>query len=274
MKSFIGGILDKKSLPLAPTRDDWGFGGLLSSGNSSTDRTTQLSMYGSVGAVFAIVNQECNPLAALRWGLFQKDDGNPFVKVPEATRVLRMDHAAAQLWENPNPLMTRKELMTRVQQHRELTGEGWLFVARDKYFSEPKELWPIPPDRIDVIPHKTKYIAGYVYTPPESDPIPLGVNDVMHIHTPDPQNLLRGIGPVQTIMADLEGSQLTAEWNRNFFLNSARPGGIIQVDKRMDDVEFNTFRQRWEDQHKGTANAHRAAVLTEAKWVEIGRAHV
>src|SRR5690606_31686986 len=52
------------------------------------------------------------------------------------------------------------------------------------------------------------------------------------------------------------------------FLNSAEPGGIIEIEDRLDDDEFRELVQRWREQHQGVANAHRVAVLEQGKWVE------
>ncbi len=36
----------------------------------------------------------------------------------------------------------------------------------------------------------------------------------------------------------------------------------------MSDKEFNEFTERWRQQHQGVANAHRVAILENAKWTE------
>ena len=56
-------------------------------------------------------------------------------------------------------------------------------------------------------------------------------------------------------------AKYSAEWNRNFFLNSARPDGIIAVDHRMEDDEWNEFTDRWREQHRGVARAHKVGIL-------------
>jgi HK97 family phage portal protein len=75
------------------------------------------------------------------------------------------------------------------------------------------------------------------------------------------------MGPVQAAMIDLDSARYSAEWNRNFFLNSAEPGGIIQVDKRLTDDEFNEMTDRWREQHQGVSQAHRVAVIEQGQWV-------
>jgi hypothetical protein len=76
------------------------------------------------------------------------------------------------------------------------------------------------------------------------------------------------MGPVQAILTDLDATRYSAEWNRNFFRNSAEPGGIIKVDHRLSDEEFDELSARWSEQHRGVANAHRVAILEQGEWVD------
>ncbi|KKK81335.1 hypothetical protein LCGC14_2814460, partial [marine sediment metagenome] len=64
----------------------------------------------------------------------------------------------------------------------------------------------------------------------------MGVDDVVQLKMPNPLDPYRGMGPVQSILADLDSERYSAAWNRNFFINGAEPGGIIEVDRRLDDA--------------------------------------
>jgi phage portal protein BeeE len=110
-------------------------------------------------------------------------------------------------------------------------------------------------------------LHGYIYTAPDGEKIPLGLDQVIFERRPNPLDSYRGMGPVQSLLADLDASKYSAQWNRNFFLNSAEPGGVIEVDKRLSDEEWDEFTSRWNAQHKGVANAHRVAVIESGKWV-------
>jgi phage portal protein BeeE len=118
------------------------------------------------------------------------------------------------------------------------------------------------------VPHATKYLSGYVYTGPSGEQVPLETDSVLFLRMPNPLDPYRGLGPVQAALVDLDSSRYSAEWNRNFFLNSAEPGGIIEVDKRLSDDEFTELTTRWREQHQGIAQAHRVAVLEQGKWVD------
>lgn len=216
---------------------------------------------GTVGTVFAIVNRTSNAAALVNWRLYRKAASG----LPE-DRVEVTQHAALDLWNKPNNFFTRQELVEAEQQHIDLTGEGWIVIARSPRSSLPLELWPVRPDRIAPVPHPVDYISGYMYTGPDGQQIALRVEDVIQIRMPNPLDPYRGMGPVQSILTEIDASRYSAEWNRNFFLNSAEPGGIIEVPNGLQDREFDELRDRWNEQHKGVANAHRVAILEHGTW--------
>jgi phage portal protein BeeE len=72
---------------------------------------------------------------------------------------------------------------------------------------------------------------------------------------------------VQTILIDLDSARYSAEWNRNFFINSAEPGGVIEFPEGLSDEEWKTFVMRWQESHRGVNNAHRVATIERGKWV-------
>src|SRR4029077_15714005 len=79
----------------------------------------------------------------------------------------------------------------------------------------------------------------------------------------------RGMGPVQTVMVDLGAEKAAAEWNRNFFRNSALPGGMVEIEKNLTEDEFKEHQWRWAEGHQGVANAHRVAILEGGMhWVD------
>lgn len=246
-----------KPLPYASRRNTAGFGSGVSSGSP-------LSKTSSVGTLFSIINRLSTSTAVVDWGLYRTPADDRVVEDQERTPVGR--HAAMELWRKPNKFMTRHELVEVCQQHLDLVGEAFLVVV--KAGKLPIELWPVRPDRIEPVPHPTKFLAGYVYTDPDGVKVPLDVDDVIHIKVPNPVDPYRGLGPVQAILVELDAVQYSAQWNRNFFLNSARPGGIIEVERRLDDAEFDELASRWREQHQGTANAHRVAIIEQGKWVE------
>lgn len=223
----------------------------------------QMGAMTDVGILFAIVDRLATSCSQSQWHLYRKArSGNP------DDRVEVMDHLALRIWNKPNPFTTRSELIEASQQHFELTGLAVMVVGRSARASLPLELWNVRSDRVRAVPHPTKFIAGYIYTSPDGEEVPLAVEDVITIRRPSPLDPYGSIAPVQAVSSHLEGEKLSAEYNRNFFRNGAEPGGVIEVERTLSDAEFDEMTARWREQHQGVGNAHRVAVLENAHYVE------
>lgn len=269
MRSPVGALVsaftNRTPVPYTPRRQ-----GVLASLTSRSDASAHLDAMGNVGTLFAIVDRVSEAVSQSEWKLYRKPVDGRRVYAPghehERREVTR--HLALDVLNRPNPFYTRQVFLETGQQHFELTGEQRWLVTRDGGSPWPSELWPMRPDRVEPVPHPTDFLAGYIYHGPDGEKIPLGVDEVIWIRRPHPADPYRGIGPVQSLLADLDATRYSAEWNRNFFLNSAEPGGVIEMPEELGDREFNQLRDRWNEQHKGVGNAHRVAILEKGKWVD------
>lgn len=265
--SFFGVARNKAPVPYTSRRASAEF--FQAPTQAGSDPVAAMSAYGSVGVLFAIVSRLANDVAGVEWKLYRKQkDGRrryAYEGMDERTEVT--EHAAVKILNKPNPFMTRQELFESIQQHIDLTGEGWFMVSRAKGIDLPLELWPLRPDRMHVVTDAQEYITGYIYKTPDGEKMPLRREDVVQVRMPNPLDFYRGLGPVQSLMVDLDSARYTAEWNRNFFRNSAEPGGVIEVPESLSDDDFKTMVSRWREQHQGVANAHRVAVIENGKWV-------
>lgn len=229
---------------------------------------TQLRAYGSVGTLFAIVHRLSEATSQVDWHLYRTTTDGRRRYEAEQTRTEVTRHAALDLWRKPNPWQTGQEFREATQQHLDLVGEAWWVVGRSPLADLPLDLWCIRPDRMTPVPHPTRYLSGYIYRGPDGEQVPLQLNEVIQIKLPNPMDPYRGLGPVQAILVDLDAARYSAEWNRNFFLNSAEPGGIIEAPEKLTDAEFDEFTARWREQHQGVSAAHRVAILEKMKWVD------
>lgn len=217
------------------------------------------SAYSSVGTLFAIINQLANAVATTEWHLYRRTSTRDKNRRQEV-----LNHGFTTVWDMPNPFMTGRYFREACQQHMDLVGEtiivliiiGGLII----------EMWPVRPDRIKPVKHPTKFLTGWIYIGPDGEEVPLELDQVIQIKYPNPSDPYRGMSPVCTMLTDVEAAKYAAEWNRNFFINGAQPGGVITIDYQMNDKEWESFNRRWRSQHQGVANAHRVAVLERAKW--------
>ena len=245
---------------------------------------TLIRAYKSNGTNFSNVSLLAGSVAAQDWKLFRSAKADGRVRYSTADkgsdqRKEVVQHAALNVLENPAtitvgdvqwPVWDRMGLFEISQIWLEQTGKSYWVVDRGPFESPfPLGLWPVRPDRMTPVPDKDRFLAGWWYTSPDGrERVPLLPTDVIFSRYPDPEDLYGGCGPIQSVLTDIEAARYAAEWTRNYFVNSAEPGGVIQVDHELSDPEFNELVNRWRDTHRGVARAHRIAVLEAgATWV-------
>lgn len=233
----------------------------------------QMDAVGRVGTLYAIVDRIITAYSQVEWRLYRVpkdgrrryDTGTTGVQDPrvEVTR-----HPALTLWRRPNPFFFGSAFRESAQQHEELVGEQYWIIVRNQV-GLPQEMWFVRPDRMKPVPDADNFLAGYIYHGPGGEDVPLRREDVIFLRRPHPTDPYRGMGAVQSILGDLDATYLSTEYNRNFFLNSATPGGIIQSENNISDEDFDQFQARWAETHKGVSNAHRVAILEAGMtWVD------
>lgn len=272
-KSMVRAIANKAA-PRRPIPFNSRFnanGGLYGSGTQ--DRFTYLQSSSMEGTLFAIIQLLSTGAQAYgEWNMYRKNrDGRVRYARTDTGSDQRQEvlqHQALRLWNRPNRFMTGELFREIGWQHMELAGEWyWVMNRGPSGKSVPFEMWPVRPDRMEPVPDKENYLAGWVYTGPNGEAVPLLPEEVIQLRYPHPTDAYRGLSAIQSILADIDSAKYTAEWSRNFFLNSAQPGGIVTFAKRLSDPEFQEFSDRWRQQHQGVARGHRVGVLEQgATW--------
>lgn len=256
-----------------PFNSSWNVHGDGLYGSGPSDRFTMMQAMGMQGTLYAIIQLlSTGSQSQGGWKLFRKDqDGRVrYAKSDQGSdqRVEVLHHQALKLWNRPNPFMTGEDFREIGWQHMELAGEWyWVLNRGPSGTGVPVEMWPVRPDRMEPVPDRNQYLLGWVYTGPNGEAVPLRESEVIQLRYPHPTDSYRGLSAVQAILMDVDAAKYSAEWSRNFFLNSAQPGGIVTFSKRLTDDEFNEFSDRWREQHQGVARGHRVGVLEQgATW--------
>lgn len=234
------------------------FPSILSSLYGNSDPEQQMEQFGRSGTLFATVTLNASSFSTVPWRMFRTHDGRGRISGPDPRSEVDK-HAALDMWNRPNPWMTGQLFRESYQQHLELTGCAYWVISY--VGSIPAFMWPARPDRIMPVPDAKKFIAGWVYTGPDGEAVPLENREVVWLRKPHPLNPYSGMGAVEPLMPDIESGRYISDWNRNFFRNSANPGGYVTVPVRLGDDEFRELTQRWAEQHQGVQAAHRIAFL-------------
>lgn len=255
-------------------------------GRSSSNTGALLAATKESGTLYATVRRTSNATAQCKWALYRTNPTQQVNYDDDSNRTQVLSHAALDVMNNPNKHMTWHFLCEASQQHGDIVGEQCIVFGNNGQPSPgnpgvkiPSSMWYVRPDRITPITSPTEYIIGYAYTGPEGEKVPLETWQVMRILVPDPEDPFSGLGPVRSILTTLDAEKYSAEWNRNFFINSAEPGGIIQIGDAtnritLSDEDFKDWQMRWRETHRGTNNAHRVAILENgAQWISNNVSH-
>jgi HK97 family phage portal protein len=236
-----------------------------------------LRAYGSNQTVLANTALLASSCAGQEWRLYRKpkQDGRQIYSTSDKgsdQRTEVLQHPALNLLANPNPHWSQFRLFEISQLWQELTGKWHWVVERMPGLDIPTGLWPVRPDRMTPVPDPETYLRGWLYRPPDGGrEIALNPDEVIYEYLPDPMDLYGGTGPTKAVLNEIEGLRNAVEYNKNFFGNSARADGVIQVDHRLDEDEWDDLTSRWRESHRGTGNAHRVAVMEAgATWVPTG----
>tara|TARA_Y100000310_G_scaffold317685_1_gene370825 strand:+ start:6560 stop:8605 length:2046 start_codon:yes stop_codon:yes gene_type:complete len=210
-----------------------------------------LQMYGQVGWLFGAVSRIAEAVADTEWKLY---------KVTGEERKEIVGHPITNILNQVNPFMTGNELLEIHQMYMELIGESFWYIARGKSTGRPQEIWPLPPTRMRIVPDAQEYIKGYVYEF-GTHRIPLETSEVIFIKRNNPADPFRGIGVTQSIGVDLQSERYAAQWNRNFFYNSATPQAAVMYKDDISPEEFKRLKEQWNSQYRGVGNAHKMAII-------------
>lgn len=240
----------------------------------ASDKAAQLEAYNAVSTLRQVVSSLSEDTSRVKWHMHRIRQRSSFNTdqcelCGKENVALLEKHPALDRWNEPNDFFTGQEFREGYQQHVELAGEGFwvLDLVEAGAFSGVTEMWYVRPDRMEPIKSREKFLLGWAYRSPDGELVPLEVEQVIPIKSPDPVDIYRGTGATQTLLNDIRASVKSALWTDRFFENSAIPGGVISIDGTLGDEDFKKLTRRWREQHKGTTNAHRVAILEhQGKW--------
>lgn len=234
------------------------------------DDVEQLQLTAANGTTYAVVDLLTRDVAGYTnsWHLYRADTTTSRGRVaqPDPAREV-LTHAALDLWFQPNDWFDNNLFVWATGQHVELTGKAFWVLTMTPY--GPIDMWLVRPDRMTPVPDPNGFLLGWIYSAPTGEQIAIPWWEVIWIRQPDPMDPYGGLSPATPLQTDIESGRAISQWNRNFFANSAEPGGVIQLPEgiTLTDTEFAQATRRWAEQHQGVSRAHRIAFLENgATW--------
>lgn len=203
------------------------------------------------GWVFACVNAIAERLADIDLQL-------QFLKGKDWVNVDVND--SLQLLHYVNPFMSFTELMFSYGAYQELDGNAYWYIPKNGA-SKPGEIWALNPAQITVVKSSTEFISGYVYKNDQGTDVPLDPDEIVPFKRFNPRDPYRGVGTVQAAGIAIDIDQFAAEWQRNFFGNSALPSGLLYSENTMTQDQYDRIKANWDAKYKGVENAHKLGIV-------------
>jgi HK97 family phage portal protein len=179
----------------------------------------------------------------------------------------REAHPLLDLIRQPNSTTTTADFLEHVI--------GFLLVSGNAYVEAVatgdtvRALYPLRPDRIQIVPGPDGWPDGYTYTLDGAatriagDAIP-GVRRILHLKQFHPLNDHYGMSPIEAASAAIDLHNTATAWNKALLDNSARPSGALVYtarDGNLTSDQYERLKRELEAGFQGALNAGRPLLL-------------
>ncbi len=183
------------------------------------------------------------------------DFGADFEEVTES-------HPVLDLLRKVNPQLNGFDLAATRTLWQELTGNAYVHVVRNN-LGVPAELWPMPPQWVEIVPDETKFIKEYLYGRDSNSRISLSPDEVIHFKRPNPDSLFYGLGKVEAAWNVIELNEANHVMDLALSRNNARPDWLATVQNTDASEEaIAEFERAVNERLQGPHNRGRFIALT------------
>lgn len=164
------------------------------------------------------------------------------------------NHPLLKVLEMPNPEMPPKDVWQSVWINAELAGNAYLLKA--KLGSRTRELWPLFPDKMRVVPSSAigKLIDYYEFQG-GSNVAKYEPEQVIHYKYPDPSNILIGVSPLKAAMRKIQIDIEQDNWNYHSLFNRFEPSVILGLKDELQAHQAETLTEKLKQRYSGSKNA-------------------
>jgi HK97 family phage portal protein len=175
-------------------------------------------------------------------------------------KVTDAEHPIYMLFDRVNDNTTEAEFKELTLSALSLQGNAYWWKVFDT-MGIPRQLYFLRPDWMKVIPSKEGLVKGYEFNNGFNKEY-FEAEEILHFKTYNPRSYFYGLSPISAARTTITADIYAKIFQKNFFANSSRPGGILTTEQHMSLPDIKSLEKRWELAHKGPKEAFKTAILT------------
>jgi len=163
-------------------------------------------------------------------------------------------HPFEELVDNPNPFMSRQDIVELLLIFAESVGDAyWLFddgtgagrpAGQKLKLAQVREIWPIESQHMTPIADAQSFISGYKYRPGRSGKSEvLSTEEIFAVRYPSPASILASQGAIKPITWDLASDISAQKFERQIMKNLAANIVFLKTDSSFQDDQREIFRR-------------------------------
>lgn len=215
-------------------------------------KSTMLQKYESSLYVAACVNKIAEKVSSSQYELFKILNTKGDVQEQH-------DSEALNLLDTPNPFQTRSEFWKITEINKQLCGDAFWFKVRSG--NKVVELWNLRPDLITIIKSPTEFIKAYKFRKSDGTEVIFDPKDIVHFKSPTPLDDYFGGSPLRSCQVRVDTEEYASKFQRDFFLNNARPDAIVKSETNLTKEQKNELRRSFKKTHGGVGNNSKIAIF-------------
>ena len=177
-------------------------------------------------------------------------------------------HELAELLDRPNRDMDFKSMIKMAVYWLDLSGDSWWSKVRDGG-GRVRELWPLLPDKVDVIPGQDRLVDAYKYYR-QGRPKTIAADDMAHLRYTAPGDIYFGLSPLQAAAKSVDIDQEASKFQKISLQNHGMPPGLFEGP---DDLSVEQYEQakEWVDDQSGPEHSRKPWILGGFKFQSMGQ---
>ena len=181
------------------------------------------------------------------------------------------ENPIVKLFSQVNGYTTENEFKEQSLSTLELQGNAYWWIVRNG-LGIPVNLYYMRPDYVTIIPDPNVKggVKAYEFGKGNKKEI-FNAEDILHFKYFNPTSQFYGQSPLEAAKVTIEADIYAKIYNKQFYVNSARPYGMLKSKVNLDPDKRKLLKEQWNMSHQGANKAYRTALLEgDLEYTQLG----